>query len=92
MIPQAEIPEGFVRFAHAVVESPMLRSWFYKLEAVPERDRAAWLLDMARHIEKEDQDLAVTAFKLRDPKICSAVLAAVRDRVGDADSSHLTNR
>ena len=58
---QAEIPERLVRFAHAVVESPMLRSWFYKLEALPQRDRAAWLLDMARHIGTEDQDLAVIA-------------------------------
>jgi hypothetical protein len=85
MMSQAEIPERFVRFALAVVESPMLRSWFYKLEAIPERDRAAWLLDMARHVDKEDQDLAITAFQLRDPKIYRAVLAAIRDRVGDAD-------
>ena len=42
----------------------------------------AWLLDMARHIGPEGEELAVTAFKLRDPKIYAAVLAAVRERVG----------
>lgn len=81
MVPEPEIPEGFVRFAQAVVESPMLRSWFYKLEALSECDRGACLLDMARHIGREDEQLAVTAFKLRDPKIYQAVLAAVRERV-----------
>jgi hypothetical protein len=85
MMPQAEIPEGFVRFAHAVVESPMLRSWFYKLEAMSERDRGARLLDMARHIRGEDEELAVTAFKLRDPKVYQAVLAVVRERVRYAE-------
>ena len=42
----------------------------------------AWLLDMTRHIGPEGEELAVTAFKLRDPKIYAAVLAAVRERVG----------
>jgi hypothetical protein len=84
-MPEPEIPDRFVRFAHAVVESPMLRSWFYKLETLSERDRGAWLIDMARHIGREDKELAVTAFKLRDPKIYTAVLAAVRERVGEDD-------
>jgi hypothetical protein len=84
MTPQSEIPEGFVRFAQALVESGNLRSWFYGLEALSERDRRAALLDMARHIADEDQDLAVTAFNLRDLKIYQAVLAAVRERVDEA--------
>jgi hypothetical protein len=79
---EPEIPEGFVRFANAVIESPMLRSWFYKLEALPEPDRRAWLFDMARNIGGEDEELALTAFKLRDPKLYTAVLAAVRARLG----------
>jgi len=84
-MPPLEIPEGFIRFTHAVVKSATLREWFYKLEALSERDRGAWLLDMARHIRGEDEDLAVTAFKLRDPKIYRAVLAAVRERVRHID-------
>jgi hypothetical protein len=81
-MPPSDIPEGFVRFTQAVVESPTLREWFYRLEGMCDPDRGAWLLDMARHIGGEDQQLAVTAFKLRDPKIYAAVLAAVRERVG----------
>ena len=83
-MPRSEIPEGFVRFAHAVVESDKLRSWFYGLETLSERDRGAAFLDMARIIAGEDRDLAVTAFKLRDPEIYQAVLAAVRARVDEA--------
>ena len=80
-MPQPEIPDGFVRFAHAAVESPMLRSWFYELEALSERYRGACLFEMARHIGREDEELAVTAFKLCDLKIYKAVLVAVRERV-----------
>ena len=86
-MPESKIPEGFVRFAHAVIESPILRSWFYKLETLAERDRQAWLVDMARHIGKEDKELAVTAFKLRDPKVYTAVSAAVRARVDQTDDA-----
>jgi len=83
-MPQWEIPEGLVRFAHALVKSDNFRSWFYRLETLSERDRGAAFLDMARHIADEDRDLAVTAFKLRDPEIYEAVLAAVRARVDEA--------
>jgi len=83
-MPRSEIPEGFVRFAQALVESPMFRSWFYRLDTLPESDRRVWLVDMARHIGGEDFDLATTAIKLRDPRIYRAVLAAVRERVDEA--------
>jgi hypothetical protein len=83
-MPQSKIPEGLVRFAQALVDSPMLRSWFYRLDTLPESERRAWLVDMATHIGGEDFDLATTAIKLRDPKIYRAVLAAVRERVDEA--------
>jgi hypothetical protein len=35
---------------------------------------------MARHIHVEDEELALTALKLLDPKIYTAVVPAARDR------------
>jgi hypothetical protein len=86
-MPQSEVPEGFVRLAHALVESEDLRSWFYQLAKLSPDDRAATFLDMARHIYSEDDDLAVIAFKLREPKIYQALLRAVRERVDESTGS-----
>jgi hypothetical protein len=81
---EREISDGFARFVQAVGESPILLAWFCKLESVSERDRSAALLKMSADIRAEDEDLALTALKLRDSKLYTAVLSAVRERTGQA--------
>ena len=55
-----------------------------KLESVSKRDRSAALLKMSADIRAEDEELALTALKLRDSKLYTAVLSAVRERTDQA--------
>lgn len=73
-----------MRFMQAVVESPMLRSLFYNLQRLSEWDRSASLLERARGIRAEDEELALIAVKLRDSKIYFAMVAAVREYAGQS--------
>ena len=63
----------------------MLRSWFSKLESLSERYQAAPSFEMTQNIRGEVGELPLAALKLRDPKIYSAVLAPVRDCVGQTE-------
>jgi len=85
-MPQSAVPEGLVKFAHALVESAHLRSWFYSLEHLPRTHRDEALLQMARHMRRanEDPDLISAISLLARPKMYETVLAAVRERLDEA--------
>jgi hypothetical protein len=85
-MPQPAVPEGLVKLAHALVESPHLRSWFYSLEHLPRTHRNQALLQMAQHMReaREERDLVSAVSLLVRPKMYATVLAAVRERVHEA--------
>jgi hypothetical protein len=81
-MPQSMIPEGMVRFTHALVEDESLRSWFLGLERLSTSLRQAAFSQMAQQIrsDREDLDLAAAASALGRPEMYDAVLKAVRER------------
>ncbi len=76
------IPEGMVRFTHALVEDASLRAWFLGLEQLSTSLRQAAFSQMAQQMraDKEDNDLAAAASALARPEIYDAVVKAVRER------------
>jgi hypothetical protein len=81
---QSMIPEGMVRFTHALVEDASLRSWFLGLEQLPTSLRQAAFSQMAEQMraDSEDLDLAAAASALARPEMYDAILKAVRERCG----------
>ena len=79
---QPIIPEGMVRFTHALVEDASLRSWFLGLEQLSTSLRQAAFSQMAQQMRSErgDLDLAVAASALARPEMYDAVVKAVRER------------
>jgi hypothetical protein len=87
-MPQSAVPEGLVKFAHAVIGSASLRSWFYSLEHLPRTRRDQALLQMAEQMRraKEDPDLVSAISLLARANMFDTVLAAVRERVDETSS------
>lgn len=81
-MPDSEVPEGLVKFAHALVETPHLRAWFYSLEQLSGPLREAALAEIATQMQKagEDHDLTAAVATLAKRGMYKKVLAAVRDR------------
>jgi hypothetical protein len=79
---QSAIPEGMVRFTHALVEDAPLRSWFLRLQHLSASLRQAAFSQMAQQMRSdgEDLDLAAAASALARPEIYDAVLKAVQER------------
>ena len=79
---QSTIPEGMVRFTHALVEDAALRSWFLGLQHLSASLRQAAFTQMAQQMrsDREDLDLAAAASALARPEMYDAVLTAVRER------------
>ena len=84
-MPQAEIPEGVVNLAHALVETQHLRAWFYALKRLPASFRETAFSEVAAQMRSagEDRKLADAVASLANPKMFQSVLETVRDRVGD---------
>ena len=82
---QAEVPEGMVNLAHALVEDAKLRKWFCALEKLPKRARQESFAEMAAEMraKQEDVDLTDALLALARPRVYETVLAAVRERVSD---------
>ena len=74
-----------VKLAHALVETPHLRSWFYSLERLSGSLRKAAFIEMAAQMRdaKEDADITEAVGALARPKMYERVLAAVRERVNE---------
>jgi hypothetical protein len=85
-MPQSAVPEGLVKFAHALVEDAHLQSWFYSLEHLPRAHRNAAFAQMAKEMREaaDDADLTSAVSILAGPKMYETVLAAVRERVNEA--------
>ena len=85
IMPQAEITEGVVNLAHALVETQHLRAWFYALERLPSAFRETAFSEMATQMRGagEDPELADAVAALANPKMYQSVLETVRERVGD---------
>lgn len=79
---QSTIPEGMVRFTHALVEDASLRSWFLRLEHLSDSLRQAAFSQMAQQMrsDSEDLDLAAAVSALARTEMYDAVLKAVRER------------
>lgn len=79
---QSIIPEGMVRFTHALVEDSSLRSWFLGLEHLSTSLRQRAFSQMAQQMraDREDWDLAAAVSALVRPDMYDAVLKAVRER------------
>jgi len=79
---QSIIPEGMVRFTHALVEDASLRAWFLGLERLSASLRQAAFSQMAQQMrsDKEDLGLAAAASALARPEMYDAVVKAVRER------------
>lgn len=83
-MPDSEVPEGLVKFAHALVGTPHLRVWFYSLEHLSGPLREAALAEMAAQMQKAGEDHDLTAVEtLAKRGMYKKVLAAVRDRAGE---------
>ena len=80
----ATIPEGMVRFTHALVEDAALRSWFLDLQRLPSSLRSAAFSKMSQQMraDRADPELATAVVALVRPDIYDAVLKAVRERCG----------
>ena len=94
MAPQREITEGMVKFAHALVEAQHLRAWFYALGRLPASVRETAFSEMATQMQRdgEDPELAEAVASLANAKTYDTILAAVRERVGDINTTDLTKR
>jgi hypothetical protein len=76
------IPEGMVRFTHALVEDASLRSWFFGLQHLSASLRRAAFSQMAQQMksDREDPELAAAVSALVRPELYEAVLKSVRER------------
>jgi len=83
----APIPEGMVRLTHALVETPSLREWFYRLESLSLALRNAAFSQMAGEMRSEGEGAELTSAValLARPGMYETVLAATRERVKEVD-------
>ena len=79
---QSMIPEGMVRFTHALVEDAALRSWFLGLEHFSASLRQTAFTQMAQQMRSDGEDLglAAAASALARAETYDAVLKALRER------------
>ena len=79
-----QIPEGLVRFTHALVEDASLRAWFLGLErlSIPLRNAAFSQMAQQMRSEKADPELAAAVSALARPELYDAILKSVRERCG----------
>ena len=84
-MPGAEVSEGMVNFAHALVETQHLRAWFYAFERLPISFRQTTFCEMATQMREagEDPKLADAVALLANPKIYQSVLDTIRERLGE---------
>ncbi len=84
-MPSADVPEGMVNLAHALVEAQHLRAWFYALERLPASIRQTAFSEMAAQMRRagEDGELTEVVASLANPKIYQSVLETVRERLGN---------
>ena len=70
-MPQSEVPEGMIKLAHALVETPGLRLWFCSLEQMPDWRRHLAFRRMAAKMQRagEDRDLTVAIDMLAQPRV-----------------------
>ena len=70
-MPQAEVPEGMVNLAHALIEAQHLRAWFYALERLSVSIRETAFSEMAAQMRSagEDSRLTEAVTSLANPKI-----------------------
>ena len=78
------IPDGIVRFTHALVEDASLRSWFLSLEGHTTAMRGTALRQMAEQMrtERADPELADAVSAMTHDEMFDAVRKSVRDRCG----------
>jgi hypothetical protein len=78
---QSTIPEGLVRFTHALVEDAALRAWFLALQPLSASLRQAAFSQMAQQMrsEREDPELAAAASTMAQPEMYDAVVKSVRE-------------
>ncbi len=78
------IPEGIVRFTHALVEDASLRSWFLSLEQLSASLRRTAFAQMAERMraDREDPDLAAAVSAMTRSELFDAVRQALRERCG----------
>jgi hypothetical protein len=76
------IPEGMVRFTHALVEDAGLRSWFLGLAPLSTSLRWAAFSQMSQQMisDREDPELAKAVSALAQPELYDAVFKAVLER------------
>ena len=79
-----QIPEGMVRFTHALVEDASLRSWFLSLERISPSSRRAAFSRMAQQMrsDRADPELAAAVSALVRSELYDAILRSVRERCG----------
>lgn len=78
-----QIPEGLVRFTHALVEDASVRAWFLGLERLSFAVRNAAFSQMAEQMKSENADpelAAAVSVLARKPELYAAILASVRER------------
>ena len=83
-VTELSIPDGIVRFTHALVEDPPLRSWFLSLEQLSASLRRAAFVQMAAQMraDREDPELAAAVSALAHSDVFEAVRNSLRERCG----------
>ena len=78
------LPEGVVRFTHALVEDASLRSWFLSLEGHTTAMRRTAFKEMAEQMRREsaDLELADAVSVMTNAEMFEAVRKSLRDRCG----------
>ena len=91
---QSGVPEGMVKLAHALVETPNLRFWFYGLEDLPKDLRDAAFSEMAARMREsgDDAELAEAIASLSNSRAYKGVVKAVRERVHEREISQSSGR
>jgi hypothetical protein len=81
-MPQSAAPEGMVKLAHTLVETPHLRSWFFSMEALSDALRKAAFIEMASRMRqaKDDAEITDAVEALARPKMYETILLIVRER------------
>ncbi len=84
VVTRVTIPDGIVRFTHALVENASLRSWFLSLEGLTTAMRRRALRQMAEQMrtERADSELADAASAMTHAEMYDAVRKSVRERCG----------
>ena len=78
---ERRLPEGLIRFTHALVEKKPLRSWFVELENLTASRRRVAFRQMAAQMssDKVDPELIAAVSALARPDLYAAVLKSLRE-------------